>query len=321
MLTFGSRPEHCSLPSRALHPGPEAGVRNSSDMLRIFLEFQARKFICWYRASASRKFSMAFHLNSFAAAPDKNERKRFFFCVSGLSAHNETLLKSFVRLLQNATEHEWIFSPTGSDLAVFGQGDANQPFMQPQTPPEALFNAMAQLWVGSEKENALFKIPLPLHFKDVEHALNLIGHWLVAQTRAAKAVETTLPASAITDSTDSRETFQLLRWPPASFLLTLEHRKAAALMLKTPIDLDTMARRSGMGTAECAKFVQTLPFLQKSRSVPQAGSPGHVLRKPPFASTSGMGSVSDFNHANAAPAPPSRMGSILMRIRKQLGLA
>ncbi len=297
-------------------------------------------------------------VNSPAGAPGPTEHRRFFFCVSGLSARNEILLKSFVRLLQNATAQEWVYSPTGTDLVVLGsehcaapsarpeQETAPSPSPAPPLPPRAT----ARLWVGNDRPGEPFTVPLPLHFKDVETALNHIGVWLLANPSAAPAAE---PAGAGPghsndhdhgngngDGDGDGETYQLLRWPPASFLPTLERKKAATLLLKAQLDLPALARRSGMDLAECALFVQTLPFLKTTPGAP-AGTADSAADSqeldlfflPPAAGAgAGAGTAAGAGPAPFLPdrraalpvpalAPASRMGTILARIRKQLGLA
>lgn len=299
-------------------------------------------------------------VNSPAGAPGPTEHRRFFFCVSGLSARNEILLKSFVRLLQNATAQEWVYSPTGADLVVLGSEHCAAPSARPEqetvpAPTQPLPpRATARLWVGNDRPGEPFTVPLPLHFKDVETALNHIGVWLLANPSAAPAEE---PSGAghghgghrIDDHGNGNgnrnrngETYQLLRWPPASFLCTLERKKAATLLLKAQLDLPTLARRSGMALAECEFFVQTLPFLKTTPCAPASAADSQALDlfflPPPADAGAGtaagegpLHSLPSRRAASPAPAPApapapvlapaSRMGTLLARIRKQLGLA
>lgn len=257
-----------------------------------------------------------------AAKSSTNARKSFSFCVLGLSARNEILLKAMVRLLRDATLQEWVYAASGRDLVVLGFGDPKMPAVKNDLLRRPGADARARLWVGGGSEGERFWVALPLHFKDMEAALNRVGAWLMAQQDNQKAAEPFIAPvvdSGVLDNS-SGELFRLLRWPPSELLPDTQRKKAATILLKTPSDLATLARRSGMHLDECTRFVNSLPNLQRSRRA--AGSPQGKSIYAPAESSIDIGLLSQRSSGQvAAPAPKARHLGILARIRSRLGLA
>ena len=242
-----------------------------------------------------------------AQARARTGRKQFLFCVTGLSARNEILLKSLMRLLHGVTRYDWVYSPSGQDLAVVATGTPELPAAKSDLsgPPE--FSARACLWVGDACEGKPFRVALPLHCKELESELNKVGEWLVAQPAPAAASE-------------ANTVFQLLRWPPTAFLSTPERTKAATLLLKAPIKFDVLARRAGMSAEDCRLFIAVLPHMK--HSVPEPDSLAlerffDAPSQPP--ENPGLSTFSITKSVSTLMTSVSRSG-IVARIRDRLGL-
>ncbi len=285
----------------------------------------------------------------------RNERPYFLFCVAGLSARNAILLKSMMRLLHGTTRHDWLYSPSGKDLAVVA---ADTPDL-PDAPSSDPFKpagpvARAFLWAGNGGEQMRFRIALPLHCKELEAELNRVGDWLVAQPAAA-AEPMGLPAALTASASDSAcahapaaapavpvllatpatpatpveagadlpeptGVFQLLCWPPVAFLSTPERAKAATLLLKAPIALDVLARRAGMSVQECQQFILELPRVKRITPVMELLASDALFNAPSqFPSDAAPTAISTAKPVGTLMALVGRSG-LLGRIRERLGL-
>lgn len=256
-------------------------------------------------------------LNSDAVVRSVNENKNkvFHFCIFGLSARNEILLQSMVRLLHGVTRHEWRHAADARDLLIAGFGDPKLPSTKDDLLMYAPADMRARLWVGDGRGGDLFGVGLPLEFKQLGAALDQVGTWLLAAPSSLSAEVSRPPA----DQPDAL--LQLLRWPPSGMLSSPERTKAAAILLRTAVELSDLARRSGMEPAECRRFVANLPHVKWTRPLASAPESNCVLDVSPGtpAPTAPLQSRHQASLANAVSW--ARGNGILARIRSRLGLA
>ncbi len=243
-------------------------------------------------------------------------RRRFSFCIAGLSTRDEILLKSLVRLLQNVTRHDWVYSPEGEDLAILGAEISEFSLVKgaQMQLPEAI--SRARLWVGIGHDERAFRVSLPLHFKDLEEMLNKVGDRLVALASAPVKPE------VVDSEMEPNEVVQLLRWPPAVFLSTPVRAKTATLMLKAPIKISSLARRAGMPLEECLLFVGALPHVKRYQRPPDtfASSSFFGPSSQPFSESASSDSVLNSKNSGAKDSQLVNRGGIISRIRERLGL-
>lgn len=245
-------------------------------------------------------------------------RKSFTLSIFGLSMRDETLFKSLLRLLQNTTRHKWVYAPEGQDLYVLGPNYADEIAQSSLGSGTESSNSAALMWVGHESRKPGFHTALPLHYKEIEASLNEIGDWI-----EAKAIKTAVAAPrAHTEHVmvEPDESVQLTRWPPVVFLTTPQRAKTAALLLKAPMKISSLARRVGMPLEECQVFVTSLPHLVRSLPSESIFGTSNAVGLPTQKLTE-----NDYAKPNAgilAGARRSLTGTagLLARIREKLGL-
>ena len=272
---------------------------------------------------------MTFNSEALVGSFNEEKHRVFHFCIFGLSARNEALLQSMVRLLKGVTQHEWTYAADGRDLVVAGFGDPRLPSVKADLLLYAPADTRARLWIGDGDDAEQFSVSLPLDFKQLRAAFDQVSAWLEAQ-QALRIAD-----AKIHMAEHALGCPQLLRWPPVDVLSSPERKKAAAILLKGPVDVASVARRSGMELGDCERFIASLPHVQwTERQVFRSGphpAPGHesaphqalgrIAAALPDAPAP-PGSAHDKRQA-AVTAPFSwvRSGGFLALIRSRLGLA
>jgi hypothetical protein len=137
------------------------------------------------------------------------------FTVQGLSTRDETLFRSFVRLLAHRTQQVWKPTTGAPDVLVVPQEAAVH-----QAAP-----ARCVLVVGATPRNEAHFLRFPFHAEEMEAALNRAGCSVAVPMPVAATLstgESTLVAAA--------SLVKLLRWPPAHLLGNVSRVRLATLL-------------------------------------------------------------------------------------------
>ncbi len=177
------------------------------------------------------------------------------FSVMGLSARDEMLFKSMVRLLSHRLRYAWAYDEGQPDLALIGDAP-------PRTPCTYV------LHVGTHATEQPHHVALPLHANALEAALNDAGDAILTLKTSST------PGQAVATSLRAGTTMQLVRWPPASLLGGQPVRlRLATLMTGRPITLAQLHERSGVELASCERFcadAQAAGILKTAAAAPAA---------------------------------------------------
>ena len=221
------------------------------------------------------------------ASPLLREREVMSFSVEGLSAREELLLKSFVRLLSHCTIHTWLYIPRPTTLQAEFKVDLRIVsdniilLLRPQ------FQQF--LTLGTVLRQGDEYLRLPLHAEELEKKLNLKGNLITAS-------RTVLNPSTRSDSSGSNskvrpdltilpyQTMHLLRWPPTTLLGSTARIRLATLLIRQPLTLTALEMRSGLPGPVCAEFVGDLKragFIEMvSTTSPPARPPEKLTAAP-----------------------------------------
>ena len=209
-------------------------------------------------------------------------RANLTFSFSGLAAREETLFKSFVRLLDHRTQHHWSWRADGADLVVVPQGRET----------DSRARALATLTLCNPGTPAApgNHLTLPIHADALETELNLLG----ALIQGRRSWSTSAPVAAL-----SAAAVRLIRWPSAALLNSRERLRLAALMTGSPMTLAQLRQRSGFDERVCSDFFDELQHAGLLSAATPAAAPG-----------------------SRAPArSPAPAQGLLARIRMRLGLS
>jgi len=183
------------------------------------------------------------------------------FSVEGLSAREELLLKSFVRLLSHRTRHTWLYIARPTTLQadfkvdLWIVSDDIAPLLKPQ------FKQF--LTLGTVRRQGDEHLRLPLHAEELETKLNLKGNLITASRAVLKPSTRSDPSgSNSTVHSDStflpHQTMHLSRWPPTTLLRSTARIRLATLLTRQPLTLAALQMRSGQSGPVCAEFVEDL---------------------------------------------------------------
>lgn len=169
-------------------------------------------------------------------------RPSLTFSLHGLSTHDETLFKSFVRLLAHRTRQQWTFTPsstaTAADVCVTAQATAH-----------TITQGQKALIVGTAHRGEPYFVSFPFHADALEQVLNNLGENITADKRAPLGATT-----AISLNTQ----FRLLRWPSADLLATPSRMRLATMMTGRWTTLASLQERSSIPPDVCRQFVSDL---------------------------------------------------------------
>lgn len=237
------------------------------------------------------------------------------FSVEGLSARDELLVKSLVRLLGHRTLQQWVFqaNPIQASLRILDAETAPAQVGFPSAAPVLL--------VGRSDPGRGPFLRLPPHADEFERILNQLGAEIL-QARVQEPAEQELaPAESRPVGGGS---FRLLRWPPAVMLGTPWRTKLATLMVGQALPIDLLHQRSGVSLAECTAFMRELQQAGLLREAvasgvvvaPASQAPAPVISAPTTSVEVVVQPLVPFLPTVAAPkAPPG----LLARIRARLG--
>ncbi len=170
-------------------------------------------------------------------------RAQLRFGIIGLPAREEMLFKSFVRLLDNRSLHQWHYLPQMADLWVVAPG------IEPPSQGSISSERRQVLTVGGCGDNASASLNLPLVPLNIEAALNQLGSKILSSrvVRDKPATSQRYP-----------ESYRLTRWPRVNMLGTKERMRMATLLLGKPLTIGQLADYSSLPVSVCEGFVQDL---------------------------------------------------------------
>lgn len=229
------------------------------------------------------------------------ERIALSFSIDGLSAREELLFKSFVRILSHRTHHTWLYSPIHdgreasltADLTVLAE-DRHLSAQRPENTAAKPFLVLGHINYGKQGY-----LCLPLNPNELELELNRQGD-LILKNRSSPALQTPNGSGLAVGIKSSNWTGQLrlLRWPPPNLLGSTIRIRLATLMTGQPLTLIALQKRSGLPEQVCIDFVTDLNRLGLlSQHFPDAQQ-----------------------QAAVRPNPPVIQTGLLARIRSRLGL-
>jgi hypothetical protein len=222
-------------------------------------------------------------------------RAQLRFGIIGLPAREELLFKSFVRLLDNRSLHQWHYLPQMADLWVVAPG------VQPPSHGTIASERRQVLTVGGSDENVSASLNLPLAPLNIEAALNQLGSKILSSRVVSDkpAIAQSYPVS-----------YRLTRWPRANMLGTKERMRMATLLLGKPLTISQLADYSFFPISICEGFVHDLKAtglvqIIQIQSVPTS----------PSGTTTAM-------HLPIGPmtATPPALSGLFARIRNALAL-
>ena len=170
-------------------------------------------------------------------------RAQLRFGILGLPAREEMLFKSFVRLLDNRSLHQWHYLPQMADLWVVAPGIA------PPGQGSISSERRQVLIVGDTNDSTTTHIKLPLAPLNIEAALNQLG---------SKILSSRVVIDKPNTAQSYPESYRLTRWPRVNLLGTKERMRMATLLLGKPLTINQLADYSFFSVAVCESFVQDL---------------------------------------------------------------
>ncbi len=212
------------------------------------------------------------------------------FSLNGLTAHDETLFKSFVRLLAHRTLQQWTFTPEKADVYVVTQ-DALK----------SIPSGQKSLVVGHTHHGEKNFVGMPFHADALEQVLNDLGS-SVAHDKQAIAHG---PAADMPHAH-----FRLLRWPPAGLLTSSDRMRMATMMTGKWTSLTALHERSGVPVAVCSQFMADLQHAGLLVDFTQAHHAA-ATASPQDAGAAGAGT---------GTAPRHVEPGLISRIRSRLGI-
>ena len=217
------------------------------------------------------------------ASPSSREREVMSFSVEGLSAREELLFKSFMRLLSHRTMHTWLYMARPTTLQAEFKVDLR--IVSDNTVSLLRPQFQQFLTLGTVLRQGDEYLRLPLHAEELEKKLNLKGNLIMASRTALKP-------STRSDSSGSNlkvysdltvfpyQTMHLLRWPPTTLLGSTARIRLATLLTRQPLTLTALEMRSGLPGPVCAEFVGDLKragFIEMSSTAALPARPPEKL--------------------------------------------
>ncbi len=275
------------------------------------------------------------------------ERTTLTFCIEGLAAREELLVKALIRLLDHLTHQQWRYQPPDSqaniDLLLAAPGASEAFAARHGKLPGAL------LELGSTGGNGQGQLSWPLRPDALEKELNRLGG--LAGPRRPKveaevAVEPTHatpgapqpPAAAASSQVKADGTplrlMRLVQWPPSYLLASPGRMRLATLLTGKNMAIDELVYRSKLPRPVCQTFVNELDHVGLL-IYPKPPPPGSVdeLHTPGALSSADSLRPASSPNTNSTVMPPPPSGapallprsrpvsaSLLTRIRMRLGI-
>jgi len=172
----------------------------------------------------------------------EGERVTLGFSLAGLSARDEAVFKSFVRLIDHRLPHRWVCQHQGADAGIVGDD------LLPAGPADRARRPVPTLALSTIRPSGPGVLALPLQADALEQALNLLARHVLAR-RATAHFDT---------SVDAQHPMRLLRWPPAHLLDSPERIHLATVLSARPASVDMLQMRSGASEEACVRFFSDL---------------------------------------------------------------
>lgn len=166
-------------------------------------------------------------------------RATFHFAFDGVPDKEQTLFKSFVRLLQHRTHQTWL-PAQGGTVHLMVVMDHHALASHPST---------GILVLGTQAARRAHYVCLPIHADELETELNVMGGALLARREGASSAPQPLVPG---------ERVRLLRWPSPTLLASRDHIRLATLMTGRPMTLQEVQQRSGVDGSVCSDFMHAL---------------------------------------------------------------
>lgn len=162
-------------------------------------------------------------------------RRSITFGLRGLSPRDETLFKSFLRLLAHRLDADWTCVDERFEVLVAGQDAA-------VTHP-----ADRTLFVGPQARQERHFVRSPFHAHELELALGRIDR-VLAQSAAAAGLQ----------AAGQGQAFKLRRWPPPELLADATRLRMASLLTGHAVTPLALQQRCGCDAATCSAFLADL---------------------------------------------------------------
>ena len=196
------------------------------------------------------------------------ERLTLTFCVEGLSAREELLFKSFVRLLDHLTHQHWSYQPPAAhqriDLLVVADGVQPTYSKVPNSQPQPV------LRLGSVAADGHGYLSWPLRPSALENELNRLGELTTSQWRVLSdqvLFSGAATGTPLSTADTTKDLMRLQKWPPSRLLAGAGRMRLATLLTGKAMSLGELVTRSGLPLQVCKAFVDELQSAQLLLSV------------------------------------------------------
>ncbi|TAG26931.1 MAG: hypothetical protein EAZ37_07265 [Burkholderiales bacterium] len=256
-----------------------------------------------------------------------SQRATISYCISGVAAREQIVFKSLMRLLGPRLAHAWVYMPQG-ELAVVGDPPNLAAGQTPQAHHLTIDQAQSLLTVGTEKNNGMHYLRLPIQANVMEVQLNALGSEITAarltglrqasNVQSRQTMETqpqALPmaeplASELPLNASFVGTVSLKRWPSQHLVRSAAQIRMATILLRPKTTMKDFLALSGQPPENCLQFLHELRTFEFLRVEQHETSALRASALEPAALTL----------APLAQAAMSPGTSLLSRIRKRLGL-
>ena len=255
------------------------------------------------------------------------ERATLAFCVDGLQAREELLVKAFIRLLDHLTHQKWLYQPPDSsaaiDLLITAPG-TTQAFADRhgKLPP-------ALLMLSNSGENGQGHLSWPLRPDALEQELNRLGGLVLTQRAAANAANSvplfaaTASGSANQAANQTAKLMRLKQWPPAHLLAGPGRLRLATLLGGKAMSLEELVSRSKQSRDLCKTFANELQqaklLFYPTQSQPTLVGGPHTAAAH-HSSAKVQQSSAATNHSKGVSSRAFVAPGLLTRIRMRLGI-
>jgi hypothetical protein len=180
-------------------------------------------------------------------------RRTLSYSLEGLSAREEMLFKSLVRLLDHLTFQKWEHRPASADyrvdLLVVAEWYPPTIFQHAHTVGQSILS----IGKGAERD---FYLSWPVQPLRLQAELNRIGSFAIMQQRLDPQAPT-VPIQSGIDG-ESEDVFRLQQWPPSKYLAGVGCVRLATLLTGTGMTIKQLQHRSALSLSVCRSFVLDL---------------------------------------------------------------
>jgi hypothetical protein len=185
-----------------------------------------------------------------------NSRLQFNYAVEGLSAREELLLKSIIRLLDHRTKHTWVYDPAKADLWIVDH-ESSVPSKAKYQNPLHMIRTLASLQTAEVISGAsdsatgdADKSVMRLNAQNVEITLDQVGNWFGVKLNNLTEIDSNSDLQA--------ESYKLLSWPTRLIQGDVTRSRISAMMLGKPLTMKDIVSKSGCDLGICEAYVQAL---------------------------------------------------------------